>query len=155
MELLTYDPETQTSGPSLWGLPRDVSTFAFYLNLDLIAEAGAPDPRELDAAGEWDWDSFREVAEAVDGLGDDIQGFGINNWWANPGVWMYSAGGGFFNEDRTASNVGSPESSPVSSSSPAVPGRARRALRRGQPAAVPGRPGRHAADRPLVDPRLP
>jgi multiple sugar transport system substrate-binding protein len=110
MELLTYDPETQTSGPSLWGLPRDVSTFAFYLNLDLIEEAGAPDPRELDAAGEWDWDSFREVAEAVDGLGDDIQGFGINNWWANPGVWMYSAGGGFFNEDRTASIVGSPES---------------------------------------------
>jgi multiple sugar transport system substrate-binding protein len=110
MELLTYDPETQTSGPSLWGLPRDVSTFAFYLNLDLIEEAGAPDPRELDAAGEWDWDSFREVAEAVDALGDDIQGFGINNWWANPGVWMYSAGGGFFNEDRTASNVGSPES---------------------------------------------
>jgi multiple sugar transport system substrate-binding protein len=110
MELLTYDPETQTSGPSLWGLPRDVSTFAFYLNLDLIEEAGAPDPRELDAAGEWDWDSFREVAEAVDGLGEDIQGFGINNWWANPGVWMYSAGGGFFNEDRTASIVGSPES---------------------------------------------
>jgi len=110
MELLTYDPETQTSGPSLWGLPRDVSTFAFYLNLDLIEEAGAPDPRELDAEGEWNWDSFREVAEAVDGLGDDIQGFGINNWWANPGVWMYSAGGGFFNEDRTESIVGSPES---------------------------------------------
>lgn len=110
MELLTFDPATETSGPSLWGLPRDVSTFAFYLNLDLIAEAGAPDPRELDAAGEWDWDSFRAVAEAVDGLGGDIQGFGMNNWWANPGIWMHSAGGGFFNEDRTASIVGSPES---------------------------------------------
>ncbi len=110
MELLTYDPATETSGPSLWGLPRDVSTFAFYLNLDLIAEAGAPDPRELDANGEWDWDTFREVAEAVDALGDDIRGFGMNNWWANPGIWMHSAGGGFFNEDRTASIVGSPES---------------------------------------------
>ena len=110
MELLTYDPATETSGPSLWGLPRDVSTFAFYLNLDLIAEAGAPDPRELDANGEWDWDTFREVAEAVDALGGDIRGFGMNNWWANPGIWMHSAGGGFFNEDRTASIVGSPES---------------------------------------------
>ena len=110
MELLTYDPDTQTSGPSLWGLPRDVSTFAFYLNLDLIAEAGAPDPRELDEAGDWDWDTFRQVAEAVDGLGDDIQGFGMNNWWANPGIWMNSAGGGFFNEDRTESRVGSDES---------------------------------------------
>ena len=110
MELLTYNPETQNSGESLWGLPRDVSTFAFYLNNELIAEAGAPDPRELAEAGEWDWDSFREVAAAVDGLGDDVTGFGMNNWWANPGIWMNSAGGGFFNDDRTASNVGSDES---------------------------------------------
>jgi multiple sugar transport system substrate-binding protein len=110
MELLTYNPESQQSGESLWGVPRDVSTFAFYLNLDLIAEAGAPDPRELAAEGEWNWDTFREVAEAVDGLGEDIAGFGINNWWANPGVWMNSAGGGFFNEDRTESRVGSDES---------------------------------------------
>ncbi|MFO7778851.1 MAG: sugar ABC transporter substrate-binding protein [Nitriliruptoraceae bacterium] len=110
MELLTYDPETQTSGTSLWGLPRDVSTFVFYLNLDLIAEAGAPDPRELDDAGEWNWDTFREVAEAVDGLGENIQGFGMNNWWANPGVWMNSAGGGFFDDARTESRVGSDES---------------------------------------------
>jgi multiple sugar transport system substrate-binding protein len=110
MELLTYNPETQTSGESLWGLPRDVSTFAFYLNNDLIAEAGAPDPRELDANGDWNWDTFREVAEAVDGLGDDVAGFGINNWWANPGIWINSAGGSFFNDDRTASNVGSDES---------------------------------------------
>ncbi|MCC5947794.1 MAG: sugar ABC transporter substrate-binding protein [Nitriliruptoraceae bacterium] len=110
MELLTYNPESQNSGESLWGLPRDVSTFAFYLNNDLIAEAGAPDPRELDANGEWNWDTFRQVAEAVDALGGDIQGFGINNWWANPGIWMNSAGGGFFNEDRTESRVGSDES---------------------------------------------
>jgi multiple sugar transport system substrate-binding protein len=110
MELLTVDPDTQESGQALWGLPRDVSTFVFYLNNELIAEAGAPDPRELDAAGDWNWDTFREVAEAVDGLGGDVQGFGMNNWWANPGIWMNSAGGGFFNEDRTASNVGSDES---------------------------------------------
>jgi multiple sugar transport system substrate-binding protein len=102
MELLTYDPETGSSGESLWGLPRDVSTFALYLNLDLIAEAGAPDPRELDEAGDWNWDTFREVGEAVSALGGEIYGFGMNNWWANPGIWINSAGGNFFNEDRTA-----------------------------------------------------
>jgi multiple sugar transport system substrate-binding protein len=109
MELLTYDPDTQSSGGSLWGLPRDVSTFAFYLNTDLIAEAGAPDPRELAEDGEWNWDTFREVAEAVDAVGDDIAGFGINNWWANPGVFINSAGGSFFNEDRTACAMDSDE----------------------------------------------
>jgi multiple sugar transport system substrate-binding protein len=109
MELLTYNPESQTSGESLWGLPRDVSTFGLYLNLDLIAEAGAPDPRELAENGEWNWDTFREVGEAVSGLGDEIYGFGMNNWWANPGIWINSAGGSFFNEDRTACALNSDE----------------------------------------------
>jgi multiple sugar transport system substrate-binding protein len=102
MELLTYDPETESSGSALWGLPRDVSTFALYLNLDLIAEAGAPDPRELHEAGDWNWDTFRDVAESVSALDPEIRGFGMNNWWANPGVWINSAGGSFFTEDRTA-----------------------------------------------------
>jgi multiple sugar transport system substrate-binding protein len=110
MELLTYDPGSQASGAALWGLPRDVSTFALYLNLDLIAEAGAPDPRELDAAGDWNWDTFREVGEAVSGLGGEIYGFGMNNWWANPGIWINSAGGSFFNEDRTACALDTDES---------------------------------------------
>jgi multiple sugar transport system substrate-binding protein len=94
----------------LWGLPRDVSTFALYLNMDLINEAGAADPRELAANGEWDWDAFLEVAEAVNGLGSDIYGYGANGWWGPYGVWINAAGGGFFNEDRTACNLDSPES---------------------------------------------
>jgi multiple sugar transport system substrate-binding protein len=109
MELLTYDPETDASGTSLWGLPRDVSTFALYFNRDLIAEAGADDPIELAEAGEWNWDTFREVAEQVSALGGEIRGFGMNNWWANPGVWINSAGGSFFNEDRTACAMDSDE----------------------------------------------
>lgn len=109
MELLTYDPESASTGGSLWGLPRDVSTFALYINRDLIAEAGAEDPIALAEAGEWNWDTFREVAEQVGGLGDEIRGFGMNNWWANPGVWINSAGGSFFTEDRTACAVDSDE----------------------------------------------
>ncbi|MDX1415993.1 MAG: sugar ABC transporter substrate-binding protein [Candidatus Promineifilaceae bacterium] len=107
---LTFNPESGSSGEALWGLPRDVSTFALYLNLDLIAEAGAEDPRDLEAAGEWNWDAFLEVAEAVDGLGGDIKGYGGSAWWGPYGVWMNAAGGGFFNEDRTACNLDSSES---------------------------------------------
>jgi len=32
---------------------------------NLIEEAGAPDPRELAAEGNWNWDTFLEVAQAV------------------------------------------------------------------------------------------
>lgn len=107
---LTFNPETGNTGEALWGLPRDVSAFALYLNLDLINEAGAPDPRELAKEGKWDWDAFLEVAQAVRGLGDDIYGYGQNAWWGPYGYWINAAGGGFFNEDRTACGLDTPES---------------------------------------------
>ena len=107
---LTYNPETGNSGEALWGLPRDVSAFALYLNLDLIDEAGAPDPRELAAAGNWNWDTFLEVAIAVDALGSDIFGYGQNAWWGPYGYWLNAAGGSFFTEDRTGCGLDTPGS---------------------------------------------
>ncbi len=109
MEFLTVDPATNQAGDTLWGLPRDVSTFALYLNMDLIDEAGADDPRELSANGEWDWDAFREVGEAVSGLSSEIKGYGMNSWWANYGYWINSAGGNFFNDDRTGCGLDTDE----------------------------------------------
>lgn len=110
---LTYNPESGASGDgsgAVWGLPRDVSTFALYLNLDLIAEAGAPDPRELAANGEWNWDSFLQVAQATRGLGSDIYGYGASAWWGPYGVWLNASGGGFFTEDRAACALNTEES---------------------------------------------
>jgi multiple sugar transport system substrate-binding protein len=107
---LTYDPEAGAPGDKLWGLPRDVSTFALYLNNDLIAEAGADDPRALAAAGEWDWEAFQDVAQKVTDLGGANKGFAMNGWWANYGAFMNAAGGGFFNEDRTECALDTPES---------------------------------------------
>ena len=80
---LTYNPETGASGAdsgAMWGLPRDVSTFALYLNMDLINEAGAPDPRELAANGEWTWDAFLDVAQKTRALGSDVYGYNASAW---------------------------------------------------------------------------
>lgn len=102
---LTYNPTTQKTGEALWGLPRDVSTFALYLNLDLLAEAGLTgdkDPRELAKQGKWDWAAFYEAAQAIRALGADVYGYGANAWWGPYGVWLNGAGGGFFNADRSA-----------------------------------------------------
>ena len=107
---LTFDPEAGAPGDKLWGLPRDVSTFALYINNDLIAEAGADDPRALAAAGEWDWAAFEDVAQKVTDLGGANKGFAMNGWWANYGAFMNAAGGGFFNEDRTECALDTPES---------------------------------------------
>ena len=102
---LSYNPENGKSGAdsgALWGLPRDVSTFGLYLNLDLLEEAGADDPRELAAAGNWTWDTFAEVTAKVAALGGDKFGYGASNWWGPYGVWVNAAGGSFFTEDRKA-----------------------------------------------------
>jgi multiple sugar transport system substrate-binding protein len=107
---LTFDPATGEPGGPLWGLPRDVSTFALYLNLDLLAEAGAADPRELAANGEWTWEAFEEVGQAVAALGPEVKAYGANAWWGPYGVWLNGAGGGFFNEDRTACALDTPAS---------------------------------------------
>jgi len=110
---LTFNPETSADGAdsgALWGLPRDVSTFALYLNLDLINEAGAPDPRELAANGEWDWDAFLDVAQKTRALGSDIYGYGASAWWGPYGTWLNAAGGGFFTPDRTACALDTEES---------------------------------------------
>jgi multiple sugar transport system substrate-binding protein len=111
MASLTVDPATGATSPDyLWGVPRDVSTFALYMNLDLIQAAGVDDPRELAAAGEWDWDAFEATSKAITDLGDGNKGFGAGGWWANWGYFVHSAGGGFFNEDRTACALDSDES---------------------------------------------
>ena len=112
MESLTVDPDTGASSADfLWGVPRDVSTFALYMNLDLIEKAGVEDPRELAAAGKWDWDAFEATSKAItEKGGEGVKGFGAGGWWANWGYFVHSAGGGFFNEDRTACALDSDES---------------------------------------------
>lgn len=107
---LTTDLATGQPGNALWGLPRDVSTFGIYINLDLIAEAGVADPRELEANGEWTWEKFQEVSDGIAALGGEIKGYGQSAWWGPYGAWMNAAGGGFFTADRTACGLDSAES---------------------------------------------
>lgn len=86
-------------GDALWGLPRDVSAFGLYYNADLFDAAGVPYPGEGDA---WTWDEFYDAAAAIRALGDDVYGFGMNAWWANPGYFINAAGSSFFTADFKA-----------------------------------------------------
>lgn len=109
---LQVDPATGLKADGfLWGIPRDVSTFALYLNLDLIDKAGAENPIELAKNGQWTWDKFQEVADTITKSGGTgVKGFGANSWWANYGYFINSAGGSFYKDDRTACNLDSKES---------------------------------------------
>ncbi len=99
---LTTELATGQPGNALWGLPRDASTFGLYVNLDLIAEAGVDNPLDLEAAGNWNLETFNEVVDGVAALGGEIKGYGQSAWWGPYGAWLNAAGGGFFSDDRTA-----------------------------------------------------
>ena len=108
---LTYNPDEMMSdaATALWGLPRDASSFALYYNVDLFEEAGIPTPTELLEQGNWTWETFLETTVAIGELGDDVFGFGMNAWWANWWLFFNSAGGSYFNADRTACALNTPE----------------------------------------------
>ncbi|MBE2267290.1 MAG: extracellular solute-binding protein, partial [Anaerolinea sp.] len=109
IEQLTYNPETDSMEGALWGLPRDASAMALYYNQSLFDEAGIPNPTERLEAGEWTWEQFAADAAAISDLGDDIYGFGMNNWWGNWELFINAAGGSYFTEARDACALNSPE----------------------------------------------
>ncbi|HYO88818.1 MAG TPA: extracellular solute-binding protein, partial [Candidatus Limnocylindrales bacterium] len=102
MDQLTYNPETDSMEGALWGLPRDASAMALYYNADLFDEAGIPYPTERLANGEWNWDTFAADSAAINALGDEIYGFGMNNWWGNWELFINGGGGSYFTEARDA-----------------------------------------------------
>jgi multiple sugar transport system substrate-binding protein len=109
VEQLTFNPDTGKNEDAVWGFPRDASAFVLYYNKDLFDEAGVDYPDKQLKNGKWDWDAFKKTSEAIHSLGSDTLGFGMNAWWANWWMWVNMAGGSYFNADRTACALNTPE----------------------------------------------
>ena len=157
MDQLQVDPATgQKADGFVWGVPRDVSTFALYLNLDLIDAAGAEDPRELAENGEWTWDKFAEVSKQIADNVPTAKGFGADSLVGQLGL---------LRELRRRQLLQGrphrvqPRLPGVDRGPGVLPGplreRRRRALRRGCRAALQGRHAGHVHQRPLGNPRRP
>ncbi|MEO1456690.1 MAG: ABC transporter substrate-binding protein [Pseudomonadota bacterium] len=67
-----------------YGIPFAVSTPIMYYNADLVKQAGG-DPDNMPT----EWNEVIALANAIDGLGDDIQGIQYN--WMITGNWMFQA----------------------------------------------------------------
>lgn len=67
-DLYRYDGETQGQG-SIYALPKDVSAFPIFYNVDLFEAAGVTPPTAEDP---WDWNDFLEAAKKLTtGEGDN------------------------------------------------------------------------------------
>jgi multiple sugar transport system substrate-binding protein len=98
---LAYDPVSGEQGTRLWGLPSELDTMGIYLNLDLLTAAGAPDPRQLAAAGNWNWNTFLEVAQAINDPKNSVYGYEQPWYWWGFGMWANAAGGNLIQLDGT------------------------------------------------------
>ena len=54
-----------SEGDAIYAYPFSNSPFGMFVNTDLIAAAGQPDPRDLVESGEWTWQTALEISSAV------------------------------------------------------------------------------------------
>ncbi len=90
IDLYRFDGENQGKG-EIYALPKDVSVFPIFYNVDLFNEAGITAPTEEDP---WDWNDFLEAAKALTkGEGDEkVYGTGAYSLesavWSNGAEWV-------------------------------------------------------------------
>lgn len=85
--LYRFDGENQGSG-DIYALPKDVSAFPIFYNVDLFKAAGVTPPT---AEEPWDWNDFLEAAKKLTtGDGDD-KVYGTGSYSLEAAVWSNGA----------------------------------------------------------------
>jgi multiple sugar transport system substrate-binding protein len=102
---LLIDKGSQYEGRT-FGLPMTVTTRALFYNKTLFERAGVASPPQ-------NWDELREAARAVDALGADIYGFGIQGKGVDTSTYFYyfllGNGGNILTADGTRTAFNGPE----------------------------------------------
>lgn len=90
IDLYRFDGLNQGSGP-IYALPKDVSVFPIFYNVDMFEAANITPPTNEDP---WDWDDFLDAAtKLTNGTGDDkVYGTGAYSLesavWSNGAEWI-------------------------------------------------------------------
>jgi multiple sugar transport system substrate-binding protein len=84
---------------STYGLPKDASPLALFVNPDMLADAGVEIPTN--------WDELEAAAEAL--TTDDVTGLCLGAEIQRWGAFIYQNGGSLYNEDMTEMTLDSPE----------------------------------------------
>ena len=102
-ELVPAATALWTSGDSLFAYPFSTSPFGVFVNTDQVKAAGAGNPADLRAKGEWTWEKAVEIAAASAAesgkAGLVIRDFDYKTWdnlatvWAGWGAEAWSADG--------------------------------------------------------------
>jgi len=94
---------TRTGVGPLWGVPKDFTTLGFYVNLDLLRQAGIERP-----GNDWTWDEFIAAARAIGEL-EHVTGAEIVTWDFVLRAILWTEGVDIVGDDWTDLRVTDPE----------------------------------------------
>jgi multiple sugar transport system substrate-binding protein len=83
-----------------FGLPKDAGPLGLFYNTDMLDAAGVEPPTT--------WEELQTAAEAL--TADGVAGLCVGPELPRIGAFIYQAGGGIYNEDKTELTITSPES---------------------------------------------
>lgn len=93
LEAYRYDGNAIGKGP-LYGVPKDFTTWLFYVNLDLFDRAGVPVPYDG-----WTWEQYESAMKKISALkdpGGEVYGSVLSTWPGALQNLLWNHGGDYF-----------------------------------------------------------
>ncbi|HEX2036291.1 MAG TPA: extracellular solute-binding protein [Chloroflexota bacterium] len=107
-----YPAATERMKGKLYGIAWFTQGKELFYNANLLADAGAPSPRQLEREGKWTWDALLDVARKVTRMeGEQVTVYGFNTGYGDPGTFvnnLYAWGADFFDKDFTRATIDTP-----------------------------------------------
>jgi ABC-type glycerol-3-phosphate transport system substrate-binding protein len=108
-----FPAATERMKGKLYGIAWFTQGKELFYNANLLAEAGAPSPRQLEREGKWTWEALLDVARKVtrsDGSQTTVYGF--TSSFADPGSMvnhLYAWGADWFDKGYTRPLIDTPQ----------------------------------------------
>jgi multiple sugar transport system substrate-binding protein len=94
---------SQTDDGKYYGVPVDCNPIVLWYNKAILEEAGVTEmPADTYEAGNWNWDTFQSVLDAIQGTGK--RGLILSDWWAMRYSWVTNNGGAIYQDGKFVAN---------------------------------------------------
>lgn len=109
-----YHPSaTERLKGKLYGIAWFTQGKELFYNANLLAEAGAPLPRQLEREGKWTWDALLDVARKITKSdADTVTVYGYNMGFSDPGTivaHLHGWGADWFDQNFTKPTIDTPQ----------------------------------------------
>jgi ABC-type glycerol-3-phosphate transport system substrate-binding protein len=108
-----FPAATERMKGKLYGIAWFTQGKELFYNANLLTEAGAPSPRQLEKEGKWTWDALLDVARKVTRSdGSQTTVYGYNSGFADPGSMvnhLYAWGADWFDKGYTRPLIDTPQ----------------------------------------------